>query len=189
MRASLRRIVLSTPQGAPRSCIRCEAPQLLLRNTHPSLSTSQHRSYSDIAKDSEAKEDTQGVESTGTVPDDPDIITTESPEVQHPPPSPTPASESSSHSRRPQGKELWHFRLPEKKMSSATRAQEMAKIISQTSLRSKLHWFPPLHAVNPAYDIALLYLSRDRMQKIETIKHLEERIARERERNYPLKPD
>ena len=189
MRASLRRMVVATPQRAHRSCIRCEAPQLLLRNTHPSLSTSQHRSYSDIVKDSETKEDTQSVESTGTVPDDPDIITTESPEVQEPPLSPTPASESSSHSRQPQTEELWHFRLAEKKMSSSTRAQELAKIISQTSLRNRLHWYPPLHGVNPAYDIALLYLNRDRMNKIETIKHLEQRIARERERNYPLKLD
>jgi hypothetical protein len=181
MRASLRRIVLPTPQRVSRGCIRCERPQSLPRNI---VASTQHRSYSDIVKDSEAKEDTQGVESTGTVPDDPDIITTESPEIQEPPPSSEPASQSSSSLSKPtRTKELWHFRLAEKKMDSRSRAKELASIISQTSLRKKLHWFPPLHGVNPAYDSACAYLKRDRDQKIEVIKRLEARIAREKERN------
>jgi hypothetical protein len=181
MRASLQRIVLLTPQRLPRYCIRCATPESLFRNIYPALSAFQHRVYSVVVKDSETKEDTLGAESTGTVSDDPDITTTESLEAQEPPPSLTPASESWSPSTQPRTKESWHFRLAETKISSATRAQELVTMMSQTSLRKKLHWYPPLHGVNPAYDIALLYLNRDRRQKMETIKRLEERIARERE--------
>jgi len=71
------------------------------------------------------------------------------------------------------------------KMDSATRQKELNKALRETSLRRKLHWFTPLHGVNPAYDMATIYLEQDRMEKIEIIKRLEARIAYERKSNLP----
>jgi large subunit ribosomal protein L35 len=63
-------------------------------------------------------------------------------------------------------------------MDSATRARELTKAISHTSLRKKLHWYPPRKGINPAYDMALEFLHRDRENKKAAIERIEKRIAR-----------
>ena len=132
-------------------CIRCRKPQLFVT----------YRKYS-----------TDGATSSSTLADNPELILTESTTS---PSSPLP----SSTSLKP--KEAWHFRLPPPKMDSKTRQNELTRALSQTSLRKKVHWFPPLMGVNPAYDLALTYLEQDRQKKIEIIEQLETRIAEEQE--------
>jgi hypothetical protein len=71
-------------------------------------------------------------------------------------------------------------------MDSKTRQKQLNRAITETSLRKKLHWYPPLTGVNPAYDMALIYLDQDRRQKIDAIERLEARIAHERESEFRL---
>lgn len=170
MRPSLKRIVLQYPQST-NNCIRCQALPL---NTRQFVSST--RTLYATTNDGDS-----GVTSTSTVPEDPDIITTESHSLQNPPSSPLPPNTPAPVPDR----EPWHFRLPNLKMDSATRQKELNKALRETSLRRKLHWFTPLHGVNPAYDMATIYLEQDRMEKIEIIKRLEARIAHERESNLP----
>ena len=167
MRHSLQRIVHLSSQGS-KECIRCQVP---LRGYGRWRVVG--RTYATI-KD-------EGVASTSTVPEDPDLITTEDPSLQSPPPSPVPPTPPQSSS--PRIKEPWHFRLPPQKMDSKTRQNELKQAITETSLRKRLHWFPPLHGVNPAYDMAVLYLEQDRNEKIQIISRLEQRIAQEKESN------
>jgi hypothetical protein len=192
MRPSLRKIVLQNSQRIPQNCIRCETPQLTsLRRPHQPLPSLQQRFYSD-SKDPTSKDDSDaGVESTGTVPEDPDIITTESPSIQEPPESAVPPT-SAPQTTRPQKvwtsareKEPWHFRLAERKMGPNARAREVRRLMTTTSLRKSVHWFSPLEGVNPAYDMALMYLKHDRRQKMAAIQRLEERIAKERKGTPP----
>jgi hypothetical protein len=48
--------------------------------------------------------------------------------------------------------------------------------MSCTSLRKPLVWRPPLLGVNPAYDLAIEFLTENRNQKKEVINRLSERI-------------
>ena len=192
MRPSLRRIVLQKPQRISQSCIRCDSSQITSLRPHRTLPSLQQRFYSD-SKDPTSKEDTAdaGVESTGTVPEDPDIITTESPSIQEPPSSAAPATPAPQLPRSQkvyttaQQKEPWHFRLAERKMDAACKARDLRRMMTTTSLRKSVHWFEPLRGVNPAYDMALMYLKHDRRQKMAAIQRLEERIAKQRQSTIP----
>jgi len=173
MRLSLRRIVFPRPRLTNRSCVICRNPQF-------SLSPSQNRRYSNIVKDSDAKVD--GVESTGAVDNDPDIIATESPEIQQSLVSPELPTEPPSPSTTKTPKKVIHFRIVDIRNPKEAAAQ-LRKAMTETSLRRKLGWSNPLHGVNPAYDMAIAYLKQDRQSKIQAIKRLEKRIARERKSN------
>ena len=190
MRPSLRRIVLQTKSSriSQRHCIRCDSTQIVSLRPRQPLPSLQQRFYSD-SKDSNSKEASDaGVVSTGTVPDDLDIITTESPSIQEPPPSPVPPCPENlrqQNSTSSKEKEPWHFRLAERKMTPAAKSKEVRRIMTTTSLRKSAHWYAPLQGVNPAYDMALMYLKHDRRQKMMAIQRLEERIAKER-KSTPL---
>jgi hypothetical protein len=154
MRHAVRRVLyLSAPNA--KECMRCQQ--------YPLLNCSTIRGY--------ATTEDEGVSSTLT---GPDPITTESPSLQAPPSSPLPPSPSKA-------REPWHFRLPPQKMDSAARQKEINRAVTETSLRKKLHWYTPLHGINPAYDMATIYLQQDRSEKIQMIRHLEDRIKHERE--------
>src|SRR5436305_11902711 len=86
MKLSLRRIVLQRPQQTNINCLICTRSQFIPFNL---LFTSQYRQYSDNVEQPDSKEETPSVESTGTVPDDPDIIKLES-SIQKSPLTPTP---------------------------------------------------------------------------------------------------
>ena len=96
MRLSLRRIVAQRPHIQTGNCIRCQRIYPPISNIHRPTSVFQYRRYADDVKNPESKEESPRVESTGTVPDDPDIITTESPGIQKPTSSSTPQPETSS---------------------------------------------------------------------------------------------
>ena len=96
MRLSLRRIVAQRPHIQTGNCIRCQRICPPISNVHRPTSVFQYRRYADDVKNPESKDESPRVESTGTVPDDPDIITTESPEIQKPPSSSTPQPEKSN---------------------------------------------------------------------------------------------
>jgi len=196
MRLSLTRIVAQTSPICNENCIRLQRRSLFISNLRRPTSYFQYRGYADDIKNPEADE-SPGVESTDTVPDDPDIITTESPEIQNPPPSADPPSEASpasgAHKRAPK----WRTKYSKRKSKSTQKSQSMAKpkqkdsakapkpnllrTISETSLRRQLIWQEPLTGINPAYDMALHILQQDRAQKIEIINRLRKKLARERE--------
>jgi hypothetical protein len=189
MRQSLRRIAVQKSRRISQDCIRCDGSQGIRLRPHRPLPFLQQRFYSDDnARDPSPKEEDAGVESTATVPDDPDIITTESPSIQQPPASPAPphsspqippqTSPSTASSARK--REPWHFRLPETQRDSAAKARQLRRMMTTTSLRRNVHWFAPIEGVNPAYDMALMFLKHDQRQKIAAIQKLEQRIAKER---------
>ena len=180
MRHSLGRIVLQKSQGISHNCIRCDTSRIGSLRCGQRLPSLQ-RYYSDSKDPSSTKD--EGVESTGTVPDDPDIITTESPSVQQRPSSPVP--QTSPHTSQPissssRKSEPWHFRLAETKRDTAAKAKELRRMMTTTSLRKNVHWFAPAEGVNPAYDMALMFLKHDQRQKIAAIQKLEQRIAKVR---------
>lgn len=176
----MRRTLLNRPHIVSRLCFVCNRKQSCPPLPRQSPFPSQIRRYSDEVKPTEENE-SPGIESTGAVPDDPDIITAEAPEIQQPHLSPNPPSDASSRDHRRLPAQPWTFRTVEsRKKDSATRAKELAKAISQTSLRKNVHWYRPLQGVNPAYDLALLFLNNDRMKKIASIQRLQKRIEHER---------
>jgi hypothetical protein len=180
MRTSLRRTLLDRPHILSRPSFVCNRRQSPFHLRRQSPFPSQIQRYSNDVKPTD-EDESPGVESTGTVPNYPDIITTEAPEIQEQPPSPNPPSNPTSQDQRRLTKQPWAFRTVEsKKKDSATRAKELAKAISQTSLRKNVHWYPPLQGVNPAYDMALFFLNNDRMKKIASIQRLQKRIDHER---------
>lgn len=167
MRLSLRRIVAQIPTIRNASCIRCQRIYLPFSNIHRTTAHFQFRGYADDIKNPESMEESPGVKSTGIVPDDPDIITTESPEIQNPPPSRKPKSRRKNPAKSPATK------------------PDLLKTLSETSLRKKLIWHPPLTGINPAYDMALDILKQDRAHKFEIIKRLKRKLAREQESPHP----
>jgi len=147
------------------------------------------RGYADEAGPSDAKHDPVGVKSTGTVAEDPGIITTEEPQIREPPPTSNPvppltqSSSPSPYLSKSRGlKKAASFRLEETNNRKRAAAQ-LQRALTQTSLRKKLGWSEPLRGINPAYDIALEYLKHDRQEKIRNITRLESFIRRERESN------
>jgi hypothetical protein len=179
MQHCLRRIVLAQgPQRIAIPCTRSSPPQLLLRNGRRLFPV---RGYADDAKESDAN--VQGVESTGTVPEDPDLITTEAPETEEPPPIPAPSAKSSPPSPyfpKPRGLKPFSFKLEETN-NPARAALQLRKALTQTTLRKRLGWSEPLRGINPAYDMAIDYIRNDRKEKIQIIKRLDDVIRRERE--------
>lgn len=173
--------------GQPRIAISCprSPPQLLLRNGRGLFPV---RAYADDAKESEAN--VKGVESTGTVPEDPDLITMESPEIQEPLPIPDPNSPSTKSSPpspyfpKPRGLKPFSFKLEETN-NPARAAVQLRRALTQTTLRKRLGWSEPLRGINPAYDMAIDYIRNDRKEKIKIIKHLDSVIRQERASNRP----
>jgi hypothetical protein len=189
MQHCLRRIVLAQgQQRIPAQYARSSPPQLLFRNGRRLFPV---RGYADDAKDSDAN--VQGVESTSTVPEDPDLITTEAPETQEPPPTPDPnppptkSSPPSPYFPKQRGlvKRSFSFQLEETN-NPARAALQLRKALAQTTLRKKLGWSEPLRRINPAYDMAIDYIRNDRKEKIQIIKHLDHVIRQERESKCPL---
>lgn len=163
---------------------------MICQGSQFTLFPSQTRRYSDSVKDSDRKQDgdVRGVESTVTVPSDPDLTTTESPELQNRLPSPPTELSSSPFTKK--ASSVIHFRIPSKRKNPKDAATELRTAMSETSLRKKLGWSNPLRGVNPAYDMALIYLNQDRQQKIKVIKKLVNRIRNERKRtdHFPFPP-
>ena len=190
MRHCLRMLVFSAaPHQRALPCTGHTQPQLLLRNGRRLCPV---RSYADEAHPSNANRDEippACVESTGTVHEDPDIITTGNPEAQEPPPTPNPVPSSTQSSSpspylaKPRGLvKAVSFKVEETNNPKRAAAQ-LQIAVTQTSLRKKLGWSEPLRGINPAYDMALDYLKHDRQEKIRNIKHLESLIRDERESN------
>ena len=172
MRLSLQRIVFYRPQQTNRSCLNCQSVQII-----PFLI--QNRGYADIVRDSD---ESCGVQSNIKVPDL-DVVTAESLEIQQaiPLPESPPQTSSSPLTTTPtiSGKQPPRFWLVKAK-TGRERDLELRKLMSQTSLRKKISWSPPSHGINPAYDMAIVYLNQDRREKIKIIKNLERRIQYER---------
>jgi hypothetical protein len=229
MRLSLRRIVAQRPHIQTGSCIRCQRLYPAISNVHLPISLFQYRGYADDVKDPKPKKQSPGVESTGTVPDDPDIIMTESPDIRKSSPSPTPQpkkskpqqKQSSTSSRRktaPRWKrksqrktaetskskypkkpaQKWKRKRYQRKAAQKSKSKpkvptrllskktKLLQAIAETSLRRRLIWRPPLKGINPAYDMALDILEKDRAKKIQIITRLKNRLVRERKRTtYP----
>jgi hypothetical protein len=137
-------------------------------------------SYSDIVQNPDHPASSHDIESTSIVPGELDTMRTESSKIQQPPSSP---SLLSTHAQ--QGKEPMHYRMPG--AESLRDPRELRRLMSTTSLRKRIGWFNPLQGVNPAYDMALEFLNRDRKQKIEAIQRLENRIANEIQRFHPAR--
>lgn len=213
MRLSLRRIVAQIPSIRNGNCIRCHRIYLPISNIHRTTAHFQFRGYADDVKDPESKEESPGVKSTGIVPEDPDIITTESHEIQNPPPSPNPPSEGSSPSRPAKTARKWRPKYsrralqnrksrttqnsarqqstpkPKSKRQNPAKSPapkpDLLKTLSETSLRKRLIWHPPLTGINPAYDMALAILKQDRAHKFEIIKRLKRKLAQEQQSPHP----
>jgi hypothetical protein len=172
MRLCLWRIVFHTPRQSVRKCVVCRTSQFIPLS-------SQIRGYSDIVKDPDQIDNSpEGVQSTGTVSDDPEGISVEYPETQQPHSSPIPPHPPSTMESR-SVKPPIHFRMVEPQKGRRG-LLDLQKAMKETSLRKRLGWSNPLLGVNPAYDMAIAFLTQDRKEKIRIIKHLENRIAHER---------
>src|SRR5437762_3433782 len=177
MRICQARIVFHTPQKSTRRCTRCQKSHFV-----PLLS--RIRGYTEVVKGHSTIDSPGGVDSSGTVPNDPDIITAESPEIRQPllssvSPPPPPSTPKTAPVKSPV-----HFRMVETKKGSRG-ILELQKATKETSLRKRLGWSNPLLGVNPAYDMALAFLTQDRKEKIRVIKHLQNRISHERQSGPP----
>ena len=179
MRLCIRKALRAYPKRTRQACLLCDRIQFLSSVQRHFHTVSQVRAYSNDANIPNS------VESTGTLPDDLSTTATKVSEVDK-----HPSSAASTHNGEPHiraARKPWTFRaLPAKRIDSATRARELTAAISKTSLRRKLHWFPPQQGVNPAYDMALFFLNHDRQKKITEIQRLEKRIDHERKSNLPL---
>ena len=173
MRLCLWRIVFHTPRQSVRKCSVCRTSRFIPLSF-------QIRGYSDIVKDPEQNDNSpEGVQSTGTVSDDPDVIAVESPETQQPQSSPIPPPHPPSTTESRPVKPPIHFRMVEPPKGRRG-LLDLQKAMKETSLRKRFGWSNPLLGVNPAYDMAIAFLTQDRKEKIRIIKHLENRITHER---------
>ena len=180
MRPPIRRLLAYSSQKPLNRCLQCQFAHFPLRQ---SVTTRSIRFYSDEkSRDS----NDSGVESTGTVPSDPDLITTETPQIQSPPPSSLPDPPANPPTKN--AKEPWTFKQWKGGRDSKSKAKDMRRAIEHTSLRRRVHWFPPLLGVNPAYDMALEYLEMIRREKIDVIQRLERKIQAERDSTLPNFP-
>ena len=178
MRLSLRRIVAHRPDRQTGNCIRCERISPPIARVLRSTFLFQYRGYADNVEDSGSKDTSPALESTGTVPD---TITAESFETQQPQSQTSPPNYPSFSS--PGGAKTISKRKPKvSNKAEGTAKSDVMKAFTQTTLRKKIVWEPPLRGINPAYDMALEILAQDREQKIKVIDRLEKRLERERER-------
>lgn len=172
----MRRIVFRTPRRLTGNYTRCQTSLFMPVSC-------QIRGYSDFVKDPDPIDNSLGpVLSTGTIFNDLDIIATESPETQQPQSSPVTHLHSSTMRSRPV-KPPVHYRIAERKKGRRG-ILDVQKGMKETSLRRRLGWSNPLLGVNPAYDMAIAFLTQDRLEKIRIIKHLENRITHERQSTF-----
>jgi hypothetical protein len=178
MRLCLRRTVFLSSRQSTQTCTKCQNVQFIPVSC-------QIRGYSDIVKDPDLRDYSPGeVQSTGTVSDDVDIITTESPERLQSLSSPVPSPQTPSTTKSRSAKRPVHFRMVETKKGRRG-ILDLQTAMKETSLRKRLGWSNPLLGVNPAYDMAMAFLTQDREEKIRIIKHLENRITHERQSTFP----
>lgn len=172
----MRRIVFRTSRQLTGNYIRCQTSLFM-----PVLC--QIRGYSDFVKDPDQIGNSLGpVLSTGTVFSDLDITASESPETEQPQSSPVTHLHSPTTRSRPV-KPPVHFREAERQ-NGRRGMLDVQKAMKETSLRRKLGWSNPLLGVNPAYDMAIAFLTQDRQEKIRIIEHLENRITHERQSTF-----
>ena len=181
MRPSFWRLAARAHGIGPENCIRCGQISYPTIIVHRLV---QRRPQSNNVRNSLENENVSAIGENLEVPENGDILNSGSLETRQPPRTTVPPVEESTSTaqKHTSTQKPWHFRhVVDEKMDSMAHAKELRRAMANTSLRKRLHWFPPLYGINPAYDMAVDFLRNDRAKKMRVIKLLEKRIAHERE--------